>query len=1036
MKKKRSFILILLILTVVCFTAVLSACVVEKLPDPIEPTEWQAYINEVLELVAENYSFSDKQIFADTKFNLQYYDEKQDKSNIYEATFKMNFSTDKYSSENALVFEIYKQESTSTRNKLFALYGNNNNLYLYNYSNIYDKTYKYHYENAPIFSLMEKFIVGGFDNKTSVIENLISALSKTITNCTVNSKKTIYTFDLKLGELLHTLFFSQFSDLLDIMPKSFTDSIYGLLEATDKAEFENIFKSATCQLKVNVSNKKITSYQLENILINDQTIKLRSIEIPTLKMAEEPILGLKLNMPNDYEKVKIGTANISGKLNVTERITNEILVPYDIEINTSLDLLQLLNNNFDLRSLDEDNYFHFRLSHKCNDECGEFCSVELGNKYNKSNGAIFDLAFSPKHFGSNKIYLSVSIKALLGENNLPYIEGLNKSLFGLTLADYQLLVFDPNVSYKGVGEESQNTVVKKVFFDIFKILKIANVDGTGANFNISDISTIFSIIFGEESGENIKIINDILQSLQAENFKFEINDMQYGTRKTYDVKKKAIYVVADKVEEGYGTKQYNNYLLGKDIGPALDWKFNSVGISENKFIHNLFSVDNQLVYGVQDGKVLPISGRELDDLIGGSIQLSYTDILGNTTDENGEPLLEQCKILGIENVDYSNTKTYQTIRLKVGNPSNLFATSNIEKEMIVDFLNEYMYIYVDIDIKLTPLANIKIEYEENKNIYRISEKLDADDYLNIVGANVTYSYADGSKKTIMMSGTTPVIINAGEILGKKHYAFCSYGKHYVSYSICGEKYKKTITIEKPDEYFLNVAFDEKYVMLDEQVSLSACFPIRFYATYYNDDGTQSKNNFLIGYDNIYIDGKLLYAENDNFELYFDGFVEYIKFNKEGNYHISAEYMGEKVEYTIVVGTEDLSSSEYKLTCKTNVSDPVIMGQRKTIMYWLDNLTHGSSGLGDRKVFLDIKKMSSSGSYEEISENDAQVNSFTVDDGSVKKDMLLDPFINLPAMIYEPYIINYALTFGTPGYYKIRLYVGSIQHLIDLQVITI
>ena len=82
---------------------------------------------------------------------------------------------------------------------------------------------------------------------------------------------------------------------------------------------------------------------------------------------------------------------------------------YDYELDSNLDLLTLVLNDYDLTALDENNCFHLRLTHTCTGACGDYCR----SKYASARGAVLDIAFSPADFGSYNVYFSVALHALM-----------------------------------------------------------------------------------------------------------------------------------------------------------------------------------------------------------------------------------------------------------------------------------------------------------------------------------------------------------------------------------------------------------------------------------------------------------------------------------------------------------------------------------------------------------------------------------------------------------------------------------------------
>ncbi|HIU21930.1 MAG TPA: hypothetical protein IAD51_06880, partial [Candidatus Limadaptatus stercorigallinarum] len=137
-----------------------------------------------------------------------------------------------------------------------------------------------------------------------------------------------------------------------------------------------------------------------------------------------------------YVRTKVGNSHMEGTLSLVR--DGGTLVSYDYVLDANLDLLTLMFNDYDLTSLDEDNYFHLRVTHTCTAACDDFCASRLS----PSRGALIDLAFSPQDFdGSYNVYISVGLSSLISSDRAAEINELMGVTSGTYIPEYVLLTY-------------------------------------------------------------------------------------------------------------------------------------------------------------------------------------------------------------------------------------------------------------------------------------------------------------------------------------------------------------------------------------------------------------------------------------------------------------------------------------------------------------------------------------------------------------------------------------------------------------------
>ncbi|MDE6870002.1 MAG: hypothetical protein K2J75_04665, partial [Clostridia bacterium] len=93
-------------------------------------------------------------------------------------------------------------------------------------------------------------------------------------------------------------------------------------------------------------------------------------------------------------------------------------------------------------------------SHICNSQCGAFCK----DKYDPAKGAIFDVAFSPKDFGSYDIYISVGLRALIGSRVTSKFFNISQNLLNTQIPEYWLTIISAETLKRQISrslEESE-----------------------------------------------------------------------------------------------------------------------------------------------------------------------------------------------------------------------------------------------------------------------------------------------------------------------------------------------------------------------------------------------------------------------------------------------------------------------------------------------------------------------------------------------------------------------------------------------------
>lgn len=1030
---KKKYLLIFVIIVLIAMLCIcFAACEnneSDENGDIIYPTNWKTYIDDYVELMSNTFIIADDGINVDLDIDINIFNKTNFSYEIYRVVMRLNLSAQKFYNENALVVEVYKTSAKLSNLKIFSLYSDNTNLFLQVYEDDYNKESKYQYTEAPLLDLMVRSVIGNIPEDFDAKEFIKKLAVNTFTDCTVNSDKTVYNFTFNLATLVMGNVFGEFEELLTLLPSEVSKAIYGIIGAKNSEEFnEKLLNTEAVLIATREGNyvKKMEIMSAGDAAVDNKIVSIVSNKIV---MSAKPIIGLKNAMPffDDYEKTKIATLTTFGKISLKTNDKLNTLVTYDLELNMSVDLLKLMLNNGDIECLDEDNYFHLSVSHKCNSSCNDYCSVELGNKFMPAIGSVLDIAFSPSDFGTNNIYLVTSLKSLLGANSIAPL-GINANLIALMLSDYQLLTIDTSV----LNTTDSNAIINDKNSILTELIQVLNLHLWGAEIKVSNLSNFMRKIMPSSEIADA-LIGVLFSNSEVGYIDIECGIPQYGAIRTYDIAERALFITSDNVEDGVvGTKQYDNALFASRNLPPLTWEFNDGNyINSDLFINNIYSLDGELLYGNKDGKNIPISPEEVKHLYGGKLKFSYTDIYNLSHNENGTPNFGEARILDIQNIDYNNTREYQKTRFKLSAPTRISLSESRFDISFVELLDQFLYVFIDVNIKLTPIKKNGIvidRTDKNENGEEITEYRITNPSSTlknrVLKANATIGYQNGEYKTYAVYGSDEIFDEFSTLLIS--HMFNVTGDCDIKYSIAGFTIIKSIHILNPD--ILNIDIDDgRTFRIYDKISLSSILTARINVIYNDNVGTVP--NFKINKKRYKIDGRNIADGSDTWNVSSDGINDYIEFYREGIHTITVNYLGSTLNYEIAIVSEYTKSSTYKITAKTSVDSLFLKGKIYNFNYDLDNKTFGNSGLTNQSLKMEIYKLSSDGFYKNATEDEAILTEIRIDNTVINNGAGID----LPAIVYKPIKIQCKINFLLSGRYRLRINIPGYSNEMTVTV---
>lgn len=1006
----RKYAIILIVITLISILACgLVACVEEE-EEYITPIAWNKYVDEIIKIMRDNYNIGDRNVGFKTSLNTQRI--ANNAINQENVEIELNFSLDAGNETDRLKIRIMG-ETYDGVNETFLLYADNKIMYLHIYEWEYDKHSYYQYDNAPIFDLFRKVLSESL-NMNGKTSDFIKLIANTIlTDANVNRDKTEYVFDFSLKNIFNSSIIKVLESVLNLSGGSSIESILSGLGGD--YPIIDVIKSISGQIIVELSGRKITNIKIET---SDES--MNSLDIKEFVLQDTPINFDKYTPDNidAYKNIKIGTVSINGTIRARDKYKVSTIVTYDYELNVSLDLIQLIANDWDFSALDDGNYFHFRLSHTCSSTCTDFCSVELGNKLMRPNGSILDIAFAPKDFGTPNLYISTSLKSFFDEKTTNNLIG-SSSLASLLLSDYQLFTVslpERRALRMASSGESYAQSSMNMFESLIAIINSLHFKLWNMDISLSELKNAMGDLFDNEI---IDYVFKMFGDYGIENIAIDMGNPQYDSVRTYNIKDMAIHIATLDIADGEsGIKKYNNALLSNSLRPSLEWDFNDGAYDNDEFVNNIYQGDSDSsakIYSID----APISPKELQHLKGGYLKYHFTDYLGDDNDKN----TGFAKILEVVSADYSLIGEYQDVVLKVGYPSmNVIALSIIAS--INDVFDSFLYTSVTVRIKLTELIDYSaVRIDIDKDSGKVIDEYNALEfyssaYNKLVGVCVTFNYSGGLSKEIIINGETDAIIARSSM-----YVVSKLGEQKLKYSICGEQHEETIKFNSPKYKKLTVVnqdsdniYRETY-KIEEPIKLSSITgEIRLEYSY---DSTNKSLTLPISL--FKINGLSVSKNSFEWDIIPGSTDSSLVFYREGIFEISADYLGETTLYEIEITSLQVGKSTYQAIDKTT-DKPYFSGPTYAFNTEIVNKTHGSIG-GDYKLELTVERgrVNNNGTLVYIKDKTSWLQTSNKVDG---KDVENASDISLPPMIINPIKYNFNICFVYSGYYRIKVQLGN------------
>lgn len=708
-----------------------------------------------------------------------------------------------------------------------------------------------------------------------------------------------------------------------------------------------------------------------------------------------------------YVTTKIGNSHMSGKVEFT-RGDNSIM-SYDYELDANLDLLTLALAGYDLTALDEDNYFHLRITHTCTATCGDYCR----SKYASARGAVLDIAFSPADFGSYNVYFSVALHALMTKDVAEEIvDQFDVALFMFGLPEYTLITYPCELF-------TEDSPVQRMLTGLYA----GNMFATGSvTVPIDDSDPMISsaaALLGKDwmGGADRLVIN--------------IEENDFGMAQPHDIYSETVFII----DGGIGdVKDYAVYIEG--LALSWEWEEPATVAETGEELTSIYAEDHTLLHGADaEGRYVPMSREEITGMLGEY----YLKINAVNIHKTASPSPRYMRVTDVNDIDLDSDEVQTvTFTVEYPNPIKALGIESYSASAASVFVTE-----VRANIRLTDRAAAEVVFTPHVDVGTELEIVHADSVSGgtyygqrssipeFLYADAEVEYVNGDKKSTTIVGRTEAVGTHSAIITTYYYSTMC-GRVEVEWDFLGDSHVGTYDIKKPDRVEFEVREDSMPShSVGETVYLSTITNhITAMAYYKNDDGTEKKIRLYLAAGNIFINGIPLTSSSSYWKserLLLGGHT--VTFNTANDYSpCYAEIFGERSE-EFVQHVEAYLGDDATYRFEQTSTDPVFWfaGRDYEFEGRIANATHGIADDAACtlrvSVFRNYDSTSMSNSAIDISSEscDVWLKSFTADSPFVASgtagQMTAEDF---PALIVVGIDVSFTLRFNEPGYYCVRL----------------
>ena len=702
-----------------------------------------------------------------------------------------------------------------------------------------------------------------------------------------------------------------------------------------------------------------------------------------------------------YVVTKIGNSHMEGTLDAMS--SGRVVMSYDYVLDANIDLLTLMLNDYDLGALEEDNYLHLRISHKCDASCGSFCKSRFG----AARGAVLDIAFSPRDFESYNVYFSVALQALIGADAADAVTedlGISASLL---LPEYTLFTY-PREKF---DEDSYVCIMLRRLYaeNMFSTDSVQ----VGTAWIVEILSHLFE--------------DDMMDGTDSFVFNVELNE--FGMAQPHDIYSQTVYIADDSDGE------VKNY--GSGAGSlALDWEWEQPSADG---LTALYGESGELLHG--DG--VPMSPEELSGMMG-----EYhirADCVGL---DRSSTFTFDARVVDIKGLD-SASREVQEVTLVVEYPGPYSTLDLLDPDAVTTL---GLTCEVPARILLTDRTTAEVVFTPHVAADSALDILHADfpsssgEYSGQVRelpefllADARVEYVNGYVKEMTVIGESDAVGVREMVIMDDLYYSARVGDISVQWEFMDGEYTCGYYVTPPDRM--------EYEIHEERMPASAVGSTVYMASILNRDyvkavavyGDKRVDIYLSAADVFINDIPLTMSGRywTSTKMLLGGYS--IVFNAANDYECRLKPLGMTEEEdeemwsdTFVKRIEAYSGADatYKFV-ETSFERPFwFTGTAYTFSGEITNATHGVNDEPQRELILTVERYDAEHTIlpvaVDITSPDAAVtltaNSFTANkyflpDASQAGVLVAEEF---PALITSAVNVSFRLTFNTPGYYEITL----------------
>lgn len=889
---KKAFPLVLIIIMVCLLCVGVSACNNnggEGELDYVKPVKWEYYWDKAAQSLAQNAAINGNAI----SIKVQGSAEISDKS--VSVIIAINY--DLVNLQNSALVIEFKEIGTNTL--LFSIKSDNSCTYIDIAPNKYLDDAKLKVENVRLFDwLKTKYDKTNSNAAVATLKDIIYKFGEAVFGSVdISADNSRYTFEIdskRAASEISTRYFDALTTLLDDGTLMMLLNAFGV---DSKQDLVGQMPALSGSISLDMIGDEVVGINTDEVVIGSETlaceldIEVKNSLIDDLKSQYFPASD------TGYKQTKLSTTQVKGTLALNTSNGNKRAISYDYELNINMDLFELALNGYDLSTLSDDNFFHFRLSHTCNDYCTEFCRSKMGWERSPSQGAILDVAFAPKDFDNSNLYINFNLKNTMSKR---LFDRLNNN-GGLVNINNFPQYCNITIAPESYDEQSPLQVVFARINALF-----ASAD-TGFELSTDELlsafaNDAFAYDYLSDFFVSEEYHNDILQ--------FKIESKKDGEALDYDIYKQTIFIIDNNISasKSYGNQSYT----------AVEWRPESAKMSNLMIeLNNIYDEYGNLIHGVDaDGGYVPMSDYEAHGLVGGYINIEYKDLHYQYNLENGQAQLRDymAEIVEVSGLDLTSRNPQKiSLVVRYPNPFDFSIMAAIFGDYRDMFTSE-----VDVFVMLTPEQEFVFEQQDYSNTsFRMTEaNASSTSPPEFLQAQVRIIYEGYEyEKVLNVIGKSDAVIITRGLFTTIRYSVADYGEITATFDVANRSMSRNYYVEAPDRIELKLSNNAIYGVVDNAIPFSTLTSKVYLIAYYGEDSVK----LTMSMGDYYINDIPLDKSTSDWTV---GSVDYplefdtIRFSKTNTYKVvikKANYVSEPFDLVITAAQSVAPEYSYKPT---------------------------------------------------------------------------------------------------------------------------